>query len=80
MATQVGAIRVQIGSPVSNVQVGSQSPKVQSINYGTRALRGSTDLSIGAANVGDVITYTSNGSFIVSNTASLITKLDAGTF
>jgi hypothetical protein len=80
MATQVGAIRVQIGSPVSNVQVGSQTPKVQSINYGAKALRGSTDLSIGTANVGDVISYTANGNFKVSNTASLITKLDAGTF
>jgi hypothetical protein len=71
MATQVGAIRVQIGS---------QTPKVQSISYGAKALRGSTDLSIGAANVGDVISYTANGSFVVANSSSLIRNLDAGTF
>jgi hypothetical protein len=71
MATQVGAIRVQIGS---------QTPKVQSISYGAKALRGSTDLVIGAANVGDVISYTANGSFVVANSSSLIRNLDAGTF
>jgi len=53
MATQVGAIKVQIGS---------QTPKVQSISYG------------------DVITYAANGNFVVSNTTSLISNLDAGTF
>ena len=71
MATQVGAIRVQIGS---------QSPKVQSISYGAKALRGSTDLSIGAANAGDVISYAANGNFVVANSSSLIRNLDAGTF
>jgi hypothetical protein len=71
MATQVGAIRVQIGS---------QTPKVQSISYGAKALRGSTDLVIGAANVGDVISYTANGNFAVANSSSLIRNLDAGMF
>lgn len=71
MATQVGAIRVQIGS---------QTPKVQSISYGAKALRGSTDLIIGSPNAGDVISYAANGNFIVSNTTTLITKLDAGLF
>jgi hypothetical protein len=71
MATQVGAIRVQIGS---------QTPKVQSISYGAKALRGSTDLIIGAATAGDVISYAANGNFVVSNSSSLISNLDAGTF
>jgi hypothetical protein len=71
MATQVGAIRVQIGS---------QTPKVQSISYGAKALRGSTDLVIGEANVRDVISYTAEGNFVVANTSSIIRNLDAGTF
>lgn len=71
MATQVGAIRVQIGS---------QTPKVQSISYGAKALRGSTDLIIGAPTAGDVISYAANGNFVVSNSSSLISNLDAGTF
>ena len=71
MATQVGAIRVQIGS---------QTTKVQSISYGAKALRGSTDLIIGAPTAGDVISYAANGNFVVSNSSSLISNLDAGTF
>ena len=71
MATQVGAIRVQIGS---------QTPKVQSISYGAKSLRGSTDLSIGQVAEGDVISYTANGNFVVANTSSIIRNLDAGTF
>ena len=71
MATQVGAIRVQIGS---------QTPKVQSISYGAKALRGSTDLTIGQPNVGDVISYMANGNFVVANTSSLIGVVDGGGF
>jgi len=64
------------------VQVGNQfTGKVQSIAYGTRTLRSATDLNIGQAQTGDVITYdAANNSFYVTNVANDLLDLDAGFF
>jgi molybdopterin-binding protein len=64
------------------VQVGNQfSGKVQSIAYGTRTLKSATDLNIGQAQTGDVITYdAANNSFYVTNVANDLLDLDAGFF
>ena len=64
------------------VQVGNQfSGKVQSITYGTRTLKSATDLNIGQAQTGDVITYdAANNSFYVTNVANDLLDLDAGFF
>jgi hypothetical protein len=64
------------------VQVGNQfTGKVQSIAYGTRTLKSATDLNIGQAQTGDVITYdAANNSFYVTNVANDLLDLDAGFF
>jgi hypothetical protein len=62
------------------VQVGNQfTGKVQSIAYGTRTLKSATDLSIGSANTGDVISYNSNTKTFVVSPANIV-DLDAGYF
>jgi molybdopterin-binding protein len=64
------------------VQVGNQfTGTVQSITYGTRTLKSATDLRVGGAATGDVITYdAANNSFYVTSVAANITDLDAGFF
>jgi hypothetical protein len=64
------------------VQVGNQfTGKVQSIAYGTRTIRSATDLVIGDAQTGDVITYNAaNNSFYITNVANDLLDLDAGFF
>ncbi len=42
------------------VRVEGQKSRVQSINYGTRTIRGSSDLNLTGANTGDVIVYNSD--------------------
>lgn len=72
MATQIGAIKVQIGP---------QNPKVQTISYGARTLKQASDLNFSGAQQGDVIAYNAaNNSFITTNPTSVVPRLDAGTF
>jgi hypothetical protein len=64
------------------VQVGNQfTGKVQSITYGTRTLKSATDLTLGGAQTGDVISYdAANNNFYVTNVSNTIQDLDAGFF
>jgi len=72
MATQIGAIKVQIGN---------QRPTVSSISYGARTLKSATDLNIGSPQTGDAILYdAANNNFYIANPASSIPDLDAGFF
>lgn len=63
-----------------NVKVGNKPATVQSITYGTRTLRSATDLTIGNATDGDVITFdAANNSFVVAPT-SAAADIDGGFF
>ena len=42
---------------VVKVEVGNKPTNVQSINYGSRTLRGASDLVFSSPNTGDVIAY-----------------------
>lgn len=65
---------------VIKVQVGGKPTTVQSINYGSKRLKDSTDLYLGGAQDGDVIVYHSaNGNFTVATSAAPA-NLDAGFF
>jgi hypothetical protein len=67
-----------------NVQVGQQQPgRVNTINYGIRSLKGSTDLSLPTgAEQGDAIIYQANtNSFVVAPvTAALVGDIDGGRY
>ena len=66
-----------------NVQVGSQGGRVNTINYGLRSLKGSTDLALPTnAHQGDAIIYQANtNTFVVAPvTAAVIGDIDAGLF
>ena len=65
-----------------NVQVGQQqNPRVNTINYGIRSLKGSTDLSMTGAQSGDVIVYdATTQTFNVEPASAAIPSLDAGEF
>lgn len=66
---------------VIRVQVNNQRPTVQSINYGSKTIRGSTDLKMSGAQTGDVITYNAaNNDFVIQSVTSTITDIDAGLF
>jgi hypothetical protein len=66
---------------VIQVQVNNQRPTVQSINYGSKTIKGSADLRFTGAQNGDVIAYDSaNNDFVVTNIAAAVTDIDAGTF
>lgn len=70
--TQPGIIRVQVNN---------QKPTVQSINYGSKTIKGSSDLVMAGSKDGDVITYDSaNNNFVVAPASSVIADIDAGTF
>jgi hypothetical protein len=74
---------VTVSQPaVIKVQVGNKPAAVQSINYGSKTLRGSTDLSIPPnANSGDVIIYNSaNNNFSVTSISAEIGIIDGGLF
>ena len=73
MAQTLGTIKVQVGQ--------QQGGTVRSISYGTRSIKGSSDLSMAGVQDGDVIVYKANtNSFVVENAASIVPNLDAGTF
>ena len=66
-----------------NVQVNKQqNSSVKTLNYGTRSLKGSTDLVVSGAEDGDAIIYNANtNTFSVAPVSSKgITGIDAGTF
>jgi predicted transcriptional regulator len=64
-----------------NVQVGNQGGRVNTINYGLRSLKGSTDLAMAGAKTGDVIVYQANtNSFVIEPVAAIVPSLDAGEF
>ena len=65
-----------------NVQVGNQTnPRVNTINYGIRSLKGSTDLTMTGAQSGDVIVYNADTkTFNVEPASAAIPSLDAGEF
>ena len=66
-----------------NVQVGSQGGRVNTINYGLRSLRGSTDLALPTgAQEGDAIIYQANtNSFVVAPvTSAIVSDVDGGFF
>ena len=66
---------------VIKVQVNNQRPTVQSINYGSKTIKGSADLRFTGAQNGDVIAFDSaNNDFVVTSVSSTITDIDAGTF
>lgn len=76
--------RVTVSPPATvKVQVNpQQSGSVQSINYGIRTIKGSTDLSLATAEDGDAVVYQANtNSFVVAPvSAKGITGIDAGQF
>ena len=74
--------RVTVSPPSTiRVQVNNQNPTVQSINYGSRSIRGSSDLVMAGVQDGDVITYDSaNNNFVVAPASSTIHDIDAGLF
>lgn len=66
-----------------NVQVNKQqTSSVKTLNYGTRTLKGSTDLAITGAEDGDAIIFHANtNTFSVAPvSAKSITGIDAGEF
>ena len=66
-----------------NVQVGSQGGRVNTINYGLRSLKGSTDLALPTnAHEGDAIIYQANtNSFVVAPvTSAIVSDVDRGFF
>ncbi len=66
---------------VIKVQVGNKPTAVQSINYGSKTLLGSADLTLNGANTGDVIVYNAaNNNFVVTSVLNTITDLDGGFF
>lgn len=66
---------------VIKVQIGNKPTAVQSISYGTRTLKSSTDLSLTGAQNGDVIVYNAaNNDFSVTSVQTLVPNLDAGFF
>jgi len=74
---------VTVSPPTTiKVQVGNQrGGTVQSISYGNKTLKGSSDLIIGSANTGDVISYNaSTQSFSVDPVTVTIADVDAGYF
>lgn len=73
MATQIGAIKVKIDN---------KSPKVQTITYGSRTIKGSSDIVMGETpQTGYILTYvSSNGNFILTSASTAIPNLDAGFF
>ena len=66
-----------------NVQVGNQGGRVNTINYGLRSLKGSTDLAL-PTNIqeGDAIIYQANtNSFVVAPvTTAVVGDIDGGLF
>jgi hypothetical protein len=67
---------------VIKVQVGNKPAAVQTISYGSKTLRSSSDLSIPPnANTGDVIIYNSaNNNFSVTSISAEIGIIDGGLF
>ena len=66
-----------------NVQVGNQGGRVNTINYGLRSLKGSTDLALPTnMHEGDAIIYQANtNSFIVAPvTTAVVGDIDGGLF
>ena len=66
---------------VVKVEVGNKPTNVQSINYGSKTIKGSADLAFGSPNDGDVIAYNvANNNFQLVNPVSAITNIDGGYF
>jgi hypothetical protein len=65
-----------------NVQVNQQQGgTVRQLNYGVRAIKNSTDLSMTGATDSDVIVYQANtNSFVVKSVGEIAPDLDAGFF
>ena len=64
-----------------NVKVGNKPATVQSINYGTKTIKGSADLSMSGAAAGDAILFDSaNNTFYVAPVTSTINEIDGGYF
>lgn len=75
--------RVTVSPPVTvKVQVNpQQNGSVQSLNYGIRTIKGSTDLSLAGAGEGDVMVYQANtNSFKLESASTIIPDLDQGFF
>ena len=74
--------RVTVNPPSTiRVQVNNQNPTVQSIAYGSKSIRGSSDLMMAGAQDGDVIVFNSaNNDFQVKSIMNSITDIDAGLF
>jgi hypothetical protein len=64
------------------VQVNSQrNTRVNTLNYGIRTIKGSSDLSMNSPHTGDVIIYDADThSFTVSPLIATVTDIDAGQF
>ena len=66
---------------VVKVEVGNKPTNVQSINYGSRTLRGASDLVFSSPATGDVIAYNATtGNFEVVPAAVAITDINGGYF
>ena len=64
-----------------NVKVGNKPATVQSINYGSKTIKGSADLSLAGAQQGDAILFDSaNNTFYVAPALSTVSDIDAGLF
>lgn len=72
---KINTIKVRVGGA-------SQGEKVQSIAYGSRTLKGATDLNLQNGGTGDAILYQANtGTFVLGPVASgTVSSVDAGTF
>ena len=66
---------------VVKVEVGNKPTNVQSINYGSRTLRGASDLLFDSPNTGDVIAYNATtGNFEIVPVSAAITDINGGYF
>lgn len=68
---------VTVAPPATiKVRVNAQNPTIRSISYGSKSLKGSSDVVMTGAEDGDVLVYNSaNNNFIISPI-----EMDAGLF
>lgn len=73
MGQVIGTVNVQVNR--------QQNATVRSISYGSRTLRGATDLLIDGASTGDVIVYNSDSkTFVVEPVSMAVGDIDGGIF
>jgi len=75
MSSTINTIKVRVGGT-------TQGERVQSISYGSRTLKGATDIDLRNPVTGAALLYQANtGTFVLGTVAAgEVTSLDAGTF